>query len=226
VSVRDDEGRAQRPDLLVALPGGKSIVVDAKAPLQGYLDAMDATADEAVSQALDRHVMQVRAHIRTLSSKAYWDQFADAPDFVVMFLPGESFLGAALARDASLMDDALANRVLLASPTTLVALLKSAAYGWQQARMTANSARIRDLAEELVSRLSVFSEHLGKVGESLESATRHYNRAVGSFDQRLLATARKLDALGVSGADELALPAPAEVSERARGTRQANTDTP
>lgn len=190
-------GEVQRPDLVVRLPGGKCLVVDAKAPLAGYLDAVEATGDDARDAALAQHAVQLRAHVKALADRRYWAALPGAPEFVILFVPGEAFLQAALVADASLLDDALARNVMLASPVTLVTLLKSAAYGWQQERLARNAEEIRREASVLAERLGHFAGHLAKVGDRLRAATAAYNDAAGSYDRRLLPSARRMGELGV-----------------------------
>ena len=212
VTVRGEDG-VQRPALVVRVPGGRQLVVDAKAPLNAYLEAVGAADDKTRSAHLATHAAHVRTHAQKLSAKRYWAQFADTPEFVVLFLPGEAFFAAALEADPALLEIALTERVLLATPTTLIALLKAAAYGWRQERASADTAQVIALGQELQQRLSVFDEQLGEVGKGLERAVGAYNRAVGSLDRRVLVTARKLSALQ-EGSPSLDAPAFVETAVR------------
>lgn len=190
-TVNTDDGRL-RPDLIVNLPMGKVIVVDAKAPLSAYLDASAATDEAQRSLLLDRHASQVRAHIQALAAKDYSNQFPNAPDFVVMFLPGESFFSAACERDPLIVDFAIGVGVIPASPTTLITVLKSVAYGWQQERIAERAEEIRDLAIELHERVCSFSVHIVKMRKGLDGAVTSFNSAVGSLESRVLPSARRL----------------------------------
>lgn len=203
VSVSSEDGRF-RPDLIVRLPGGKSVIIDAKAVLDAYLDAAAATEEDSRRAHLARHAKQVRSRVEELSAKRYWERFADAPEFVVLFLPGESFFSAAVEADPSLIEDALSRRVVIASPTTLITLLRAVATGWRQQRMAENAERVTTLGREVHERLAKFTEHLTRVGQQLDGAVKSYNQAVGSFEERLSVSVRRLEELGVAGDKEAA----------------------
>jgi len=210
-----DAGDARlRPDMVVRMPGGREIVVDVKTPLDAYLSAVEAPDDETRRRHLEHHARKVRERVRELSTKAYWNQFPRAPDFVVLFIPGEQFLSAALDYDRTLIEDALAQKVILTTPTSFVALLRAVAYGWRQEALTENAQHIRDLGEELYNRLTVFGEHLAKLGKSLGAAVTDYNKAVGSYEAKLLPGARKFGDMGVGGGQ--ALEAPEQVEKGLR----------
>ena len=207
-SERDDEGRLLRPDLVVRLPGGKSIVVDSKAPFDAYADAISSDDPDVKRAHLVRHAAQVRDHIGKLSLKQYWKQFDPAPEFVVMFID-EGLYRAALDQDPSLFESGVAAGVIVASPATLIALLRTVAYGWQQETVAASAREIAQHGRQLYERLGVFAGTFGKIGKALDNAVREYNGAVGSLETRLLVTARKFPALG-AGDGELPTLAPVE----------------
>jgi DNA recombination protein RmuC len=187
-----------RPDLVVHMPDARDLVIDVKTPLDAYLEALEATSDDGRQLALKRHAQQLEAHVRQLASKAYWAQFQTSPEFAVLFLPGDQFLSAALAERPDIMDNALKQSVIIATPSTLIALLKSVSYGWRQSAVAHNAATIRDLGLELYSRLSTFTGHLGKIGQRLGGAIEAYNSAVGSLERQVLPQARRFTDLGVT----------------------------
>nr|WP_209982923.1 DNA recombination protein RmuC [Azospirillum picis] len=180
-----------RPDLIVTLPGGKTIVVDAKTPLEGYLDGIQATEETARREGLNRHARHVREHMKQLGTKGYWDQFDDSPEFVVLFLPGENFFSAALEQDPALIEAGIDHRVILATPTTLIALLRAVAYGWRQERLADNAREISALGAELYKRLSDLGGHMERLGGQLDKAVGCYNSAVGTLESRVLVSARR-----------------------------------
>jgi DNA recombination protein RmuC len=194
------EDSSLRPDLIVSLPGGKHVVVDAKAPLQGVLDAYEARDDEERDRHFRDHARLLRKHVKALSDKAYWQGLDSAPDFVVMFLPGEHLYGAALEADPALLEDAMARRVLIATPTTLLAILRAVGYGWQQERMADSAKAISEIGRELHTRLVKLSGLFGTLGNRLNSAVRAYNEAIGSYESRVLPGARRFAEHGVVSA--------------------------
>ncbi|TQS71362.1 DNA recombination protein RmuC [Rhodobacteraceae bacterium] len=212
--VNTDDG-ARRPDAVVKLPGGRTIVVDAKTPLEGYLDALEAETPEQQTTHLARHAKQMREHVRMLSSKAYQDKILGTPDFVVMFIPGETFVAAAAEADPGLIEYAFENKILIASPTTLMALVKAIAYGWQQEKMAKNAIEVQKTAKELYDRLKTFGGHIDAVGKALTRSVDSYNRAVGSLEGRVLPSARKFETMGVV-TEENSLDPPDLVENQAR----------
>lgn len=208
-----DEGR-RRPDMIVRMPDGREIIVDVKTPLDAYLNAIEAPDEETRRRHLEHHARKVRERVRELAAKAYWNQFARAPDFVLLFIPGEQFLAAALDIDRALLEDALRQRIILTTPTSFVALLRAVAFGWRQEQLAANAERIREVGDELYRRLAVFAEHLARVGRGLDSAVEHYNRAVGSFETKVLTGARRFTELGVNAGKTLEEPSPIETGVR------------
>ncbi len=213
VSVSDEEKRL-RPDLIVKLPGGKNVVVDSKAPLQAYLEALEAHDEEERRIQLKNHARQVREHMRQLSSKAYWGQFDSTPEFVVLFLPGESFFSAALEQDPSLIEQGVSQQVIPATPTTLISLLKAIAYGWQQERIAESAREISRLGSELYDRLRVCAGHFADLRKGLDRAVESYNRVAGSFESRVLVAARRFPELGTPAKEDIEQLAPIEKSTR------------
>jgi DNA recombination protein RmuC len=212
-TIRTEDGR-MRPDLIVKLPGGKIVVVDAKTPLQAYLEAVEAKDDETRHGRLIEHARQVREHMERLSSKAYWEQFEASPEFVVMFLPGETFFSAALEQDPGLIEEGVKQRVIPASPTTLIALLRAVAYGWRQERLARNAQEISALGKELHDRLRGLANHLEAVGKGLDRAVESYNKAVGTLESRVMVSARKFAELGAPVTEEIPEVEPIETTTR------------
>ncbi len=202
-----------RPDVVVPLPGGKSIVIDSKTPLDAFLTATAATDEERRAEQLARHAKQVRGHMQALAGKEYWKQFDATPEFVVMFLPGEAMFAAAVEADPSLLEDAAEKKVMLATPTTLIAMLKTVAHAWTQEALAENAREVHRLGRELYERLATVGSHLDKLGRSLSSAVGTFNKAVGSMESRVLVSARKMRDLQVVDTD---LPAPKSVTDSTR----------
>ncbi len=208
-SVSTDAG-VQRPDLIVHMSDGRDLVVDAKTPLDAYLDATEAQSDEARAAALARHAQQVEARVRELASKAYWNQFKRSPEFAVLFLPGDQFLSAALAERPELLENAMRQSIVITTPSTLMALFKAVSYGWRQAVVAENAAKIHELGQDLHRRLATFAGHLDRIGQRLGSAVEAYNSAVGSLERQVLPQARKFTELGAVGGETLASPEPVQ----------------
>ncbi len=198
--VTSDDGKL-RPDMVIQLPGGKNIIVDAKTPLSAYLEALETNDEQQRSVWLDDHARQVRTHIRNLSQKAYWEQFQPTPEFVIMFLPGEAFFSAALEKDPSLIECGVRERVILATPTTLIALLRAVSFGWRQESMADNARAISELGREVHKRLGDMSQHLSKLGRHIHQVVDSYNHTIGTFERRVLVSARKFHQLD-AGLDE------------------------
>jgi DNA recombination protein RmuC len=220
LQIVGEEG-ALRPDLVVHLPEARDLVIDAKTPLDAYLAALDAPSEDERAQALRRHAAQVETRVRELASKSYWAQFARSPEFAVLFLPGDQFLSAALAERPQLLESALGQSVIIATPSTLIALLKAVAYGWRQSAVAHNAAQIRDIGQELYRRLSTFNGHLGRIGQRLASAVEAYNAAVGSLERQVMPQARRFGELGVTGDEPLAALEPVGQLVRTTGAPSA-----
>jgi DNA recombination protein RmuC len=212
-TVQTADGRL-RPDLIVRLPNKRTVVVDSKAPLSAYLDATETQDDAVRLNRMKAHAGQVRTHIAQLAARAYWAQFDSAPDFVIAFLPGEACFSAALQHDPELLEYGIEQRVLIATPTTLIALLKAVAYGWRQETVARNAQEISRLGRELYERIGLLAENFAKVGLNLDRATEAYNRAVGSLESRVLVSARKLKEKGVDASSDLPSPDPVERAAR------------
>jgi DNA recombination protein RmuC len=212
--VFQKENGSSRPDLVVSLPGGQRIAVDAKAPTEAFREAAAEMNPELRLAKLRDHAATIRGHIEKLANREYWASIQPSPDYVVLFLPGDSFLSAAIESDPSIMDRAISRRVLLATPMTLIALLKAAAYGWRQEAVSRSAKEVSEIGRDLYDRMAVFSEHLAKAGSGLASAVQNFNRAVGSYEQNMVPGARKFEALGAAGAKELATPEKIDVEVR------------
>ena len=212
-SLETGSGRL-RPDMLIKLPSGKLVIVDSKAPLGAYLESVESTTDEARLNHLQHHAKQIRNHILQLGSKGYWDQFSPTPEFVVLFLPGETFFSAALEQDATLIEYGMEHGVILATPTTLIALLKAVAYGWRQEKLSENARAISDLGQTLYERLLGALGHVGDLRKNLERSVESYNRFIGSMESRVLVSARRFKELGASNGEDLATLEPIERSAR------------
>ena len=201
-SVDTTSGR-QRPDMVVKLPAGREVVVDSKVSLSAYLEALEANTDEEREAAFTRHAAQVKQHVKKLASKDYWEQFKSAPEFVVLFIPNDSFFAAAADKDPSLVEFALGRKIVIATPTTFIALLRAIAYGWRQEQVADNAQRICALGQKLSERMGTLADHLIKVGGSLGKAVESYNAAVTSLESRVLPSAREFKQLGAGGKKEI-----------------------
>ncbi|HJR70406.1 MAG TPA: DNA recombination protein RmuC, partial [Gammaproteobacteria bacterium] len=229
------ETGAVRPDMIIHLPESRDLVVDVKTPLDAYLEATEAPNDAQRNVALERHATIVAGRVRELAGKAYWSQFERSPEFVILFIPGDQFLSAALAQRPMLLDDALRQNVILATPTSLVALLKAVAYGWQQTALAHNAAEIRASAGQLYERITTFVNHLGNVGKSLGDSVRAFNSSIASLERRVLPSARRFTELGVQPAERIGSPKPLEelprdvatlIDDAGDSDGDAPTDTP
>ena len=196
-AYKSDGKQAIRPDMIVTMPDERELIVDAKTPLDAYLEASYANSHEAREQAYRRHAKIMRNHVTELAAKSYWKQFDKAPDFVVLFVPGEQFLGAALEYDKSLLEYAINRNIILASPTSLIALLRAVAFGWKQVTLSDNAEIIRDLGEELYNRVATFTEHMVRLGASLNTSVEHYNKALGSLERSVFPAAKRFTDLGI-----------------------------
>jgi DNA recombination protein RmuC len=212
-SVTTEDGRL-RPDMVIRLPGGKNVVVDAKAPLEAYLDAQEAADEDARRQRMQTHARQIRDHLTKLGQKAYWEHLQPTPEFVVMFLPGEIFFSSALEHDPSLIEEGVNQRVIVSSPTTLIALLRAVAYGWRQERVAESAQQVSELGRELYKRIATLADHFAKVGKGLGSAVDAYNKTVSSLESRVLVQARRFKDLGAATQEELPELDPLEKSPR------------
>ena len=224
VSVNTDEGRF-RPDLIVHLPATREIVVDSKVSLDAFIDSIAATDEEQRKILIEKHAQQVRTHMKSLSNKKYWEQFANAPEFVVMFIPGESFLSAALSVDHTLIEDGMENRVIISTPTTLIALLRAVAFGWRQEQIAKHAQEIADIGKEIYDRFLPFIGHINKTGEHLSRATESFNRMIMSLERRVMISVRKFKELGATGDTELPEIQPVEQTPmKAQGIEKIEED--
>ena len=214
--VAPGEDVRMRPDMIVQLPGNRRIIVDAKVPLSAYLDALEATEPEKHDALLDRHAAHIATHIQQLSRKAYWAQFDTTPEFVVLFIPGENFFAAALSRNPNLIEDGIQRQIVLATPTTLIALLKAVAFGWRQQQAAENADTVSRLGRTLYERLKTMTTHLQQMGRDLDRCVGSYNRMVGSMERRVLTSARRFEDLGVVRTDGSPVGLPEKIEQRPR----------
>ncbi|HEY3277419.1 MAG TPA: DNA recombination protein RmuC [Syntrophorhabdaceae bacterium] len=222
-SIDTDKGRV-RPDMVIHLPSDREIVVDSKVSLDAYLDAVADPTEESRAAKIVRHAQQVRAHMNRLSSKEYWSQFAKSPEFVILFIPGESFLGAALDKDPSLIEDGIQKGVIAATPTTFIALLRAIAFGWRQEQITKNAAEVSLLGKELYDRVSTMAKHFEDLGNHIRKTTDAYNKTVGSMEARILPSVRRFKDLGVTGAAEI--PIIDQIDAMPRSTEGLKSENP
>ena len=222
-SVTTEEGRL-RPDMIVKLPAGREVVVDSKVSLVGFMEALEAKTDVEREAALLRHAAQISLHVTKLSAKEYWDQFPSAPEFVVLFIPNDSFLAAAAEKDPNLIESALSKKIVIATPTTFIALLRAIAFGWRQEMLAENAQKISALGQEMSDRISTLVEHLNNVGKSLKKAVESYNEATSSFESRLLSSARKFKELGTGGKKEIEDLQPVDQMPRMIGVKKVGTE--
>ncbi len=213
-SRQTDKGNIIRPDMVVRMPGKRELIIDAKTPLEGFLLSLEASNESEKKNALLQHAKNFREQVRVLSAKAYWQQFSGSPDFVIMYIPGDQFLNSALEYDSDLLEDAIKSKIILATPSTLIALLRSVAYGWKQQDLTENAEKIRDQGEEIVKRMATMTDHFAKLGKSLDQSVNSYNKTLGSLERQLLPSAKKMTALGVSARKESASLEPVEAIVR------------
>lgn len=223
VSLEGEDGRL-RPDLIVHLPADRNIVVDAKVSLDAYLRATAGETEDQREELLKIHAQQVRAHMNNLGAKAYWEQFTQAPEFVVMFIPGESFFAEAAHHDLSLIEDGMQKRIVTASPTTLIALLRAVAFGWRQEQVARSAQAISELGRQLHDRMRSLAEHIERIGKGLENATSAFNAAIGSLEQRVLPTARKFKELGVTVGEDIPVLGPVDTTIRTLNAPEPSED--
>lgn len=214
VTTTTEEGGRLRPDMIINLPSDRQVVVDSKVPLEAYLESISCESEEKRTECLTRHAQQLRAHMNSLSKKDYWKQFEKTPEFVVMFIPGESFFSCALEQEPALIEEGMERRVVLATPTTLIALLWAVAYGWRQEQMTENAQTISDLGKDLYGRMRKLADYIKDIGKGLDKATHSYNQAVGSMESRVLPSARKFKDLGISPSEDIPTLDPTEKQVR------------
>jgi DNA recombination protein RmuC len=217
------ENGSIRPDMIVKLPEQRDIIVDAKTPLDAYLSAIQAKDDKDRQRELRRHAQVIRSRVRELSRKNYWAEYSNSPEFVVLFIPGEQFLAAALEVDQALLEDSMSQNIILATPTNFIALLRAVSYGWKQMALADNAEKIRELGETLYKRLSTFGNHLSKLGNSLGSTVNHYNSAVGSLERQVIPGARKFTEMGISSKNEITDLPPVE--QQPRQVQQTSDDS-